>query len=507
MSTQIADNSAPSRAWLDLPIRRSPAISHGHVRGQAWLHNSNGHNALALVSPLAWRLWSAADGRTVAETLAEMADAPVDRALAELPLLWRNGFLLTPGIALQRPNTKPERVFNAWLHLTNACNLACPYCYIHKSTNHMEGHVSQKTLDAIEATARSGDVDRVNVRFAGGEPMLQFAQLQTFFVEATARCLPFGVKFSAAVLTNGTVVPDGAAEWLKANDISVSVSMDGVGAVQDAMRPVKGGGASFPRLEAGLDAFLAAGIRPYMLITVGESNIDGLADLTDWLLERDLSFRYSLVRDLEWGAGALDDRHGAAEALTRHPEQATMLTGEPLLRVQRALATAYDRIEQHLVRTYAAGKKPKASFRQSHKFCDLELWRPIEQACGAGRSYVAIAETGAVSPCQAALHHVGTQPIRGESLLLQARAQTQFQPFARHTRNAECERCTFKSSCAGGCPLLLYRREGNVDGRSPYCEVFRAVIPRILHIAALEMLLQRQLAAASSVGRFDAQLA
>ncbi len=475
------------------------------MRGQAWLHNPYGFNALALISPLAWRIWSAADGRTVAEVLTELPEVPTERALAELPLLWRNGFLLSPGMAPQRPQEKPERVFNAWLHLTNACNLACPYCYIHKSTNHMEGHVSQKTLEAIEATARSGDVDRVHVRFAGGEPMLQFAQMQQFFADATARCQPHGVKFSAAVLTNGTLVPEGATDWLLANDVSVSVSIDGIGAVQDAMRPVKGGGASFARLEAGLDTFLAAGIRPYILITVGESNIDGLAELTDWLLARDLSFRYSLVRDLEWGASALDDRHGAADAKMHQAEPQTLLTGEPLARVQQALAQAYDRIEQHLVATYAAGRRPRSSFRQSHRFCDLELWRPIEQACGAGRSYVAIAETGAVSPCQAALHHTGTQPIRAESLLVQARAQTQFQPFARKALNAECARCQFKASCAGGCPLLLYRREGHVDGRSPYCEVFRAVIPRILRISALEMMLQRQ--AVTAPRRSDVQLA
>ena len=506
-SVQNAVPLPPRSAWLELPVRRAPGLAYGHVRGQAWLHNPYGFNALALVSPLAWRLWSAADGRTLVELLADMPEVKPEGVLAELPLLWRNGFVLSPGVALQRPTAKTERVFNAWLHLTNACNLACPYCYIHKSTNHMEGHVSLKTLEAIEATAKSGDVERIHVRFAGGEPMLQFAQMQAFFVEATARCQAHGVRFTAAVLTNGTVVPDGAIPWLQQHNVSVSVSIDGIGAVQDAMRPVKGGGASFARLEAGLDAYLAAGIRPYILITIGESNIDGLSELTDWLLQRDLSFRYSLVRDLEWGAGALDDRHGAAEAGLQPSAQATILTGEALARVQQALALAYDRIEAHLTRVYAAGQRPRTSFRQQHKFCDLELWRPIEQACGAGRSYVAIAETGAVSPCQAALHHAGTQPIRPESLLTQARGQLQFQPFSRHTLNAECARCAFKASCAGGCPLLLFRREGHVDGRSPYCEVFRAVIPRILRISALEMLLQREASIAPAHGSPDAQLA
>lgn len=480
--------------WLQAPLRRAPGLAHGHVDGHAWLHNPWGHHALALVSPLAWRLWSAADGRTLAELLADWPDAPVPRLLAELPLLLRNGFLLTPNAPpAPRPAVRPERVFNLWLHLTNACNLACPYCYIHKSSEHMAGHVVRETLAAIAATAASGDIDRIHVRFAGGEPMLRFAEMQAFHAEAVALCARHGVRFTAAVLTNGTLVPDGAISWLQAENIAVSISIDGLEDVQDTMRPVKGGGPSFARLEAGLAQYLAAGIRPYMLVTVGDSNIDALPELTSWLLARDLAFRFSLVRDLEWGQQTLDDRRGAVDPqpLAQPP---SLLLGPALTRVQLRLAAAYDRIEQHLRAEHRAGRPPRTSFRQSHRFCDLELWRPITQACGAGKSYLAISERGAVSPCQAALHREGTQPIRAASLLGQATAQTQLQPFARTAPNPECARCQHKPSCAGGCPLLLYRREGHVDGRSPYCEVFRAVIPRMLRLAALELVLQRQAA-------------
>lgn len=476
----------PDRAqWLDLPVRRAAGVHVGHVRGRTWLHNPYGYNALAVVSPAAFALWQAADGRPLRAVLQDLPEGQRGPAERDLPLLWRNGLLLSPDVHMQRPEGKPERVFNAWLHLTNACNLACPYCYIHKSSDHMEGHVSDRTLAAIEATAQAGEVDRIHVRFAGGEPMLQFAQLQAFYLAARERCQRHGVKFSAAVLTNGTVVPSGAPEWLRDNAVSVSVSVDGVGETQDTMRPVKGGGASSERLQAGMRAYLAAGIRPYMLVTVGDSNLDGLPDLVDWLMTEDLGFRLSLVRDLEWGAGTLDDRHGAELATSGEVPPVPLLSGEPLFRVQRKLAEAYGRVEAHLL----AQPRRRTSFRATHKFCDLELWRPIEQACGAGRSYVAISEKGEVSPCQAALHHPGTQAVSPTSLLHQARAQTQFQPFRRHVLNAECAACQFRSSCAGGCPLLLFRREGHVDGRSPYCEVFRAVIPQILRLSALEMIL------------------
>jgi uncharacterized protein len=299
------------------------------------------------------------------------------------------------------------------------------------------------------------------------------------------------VQFSAAVLTNGTALqPDGVA-WLKQAGVSVSVSVDGTGPLQDVMRPVVGGGSSWQRVQAGIELLLANQIVPYILITVGDSNLAGLPELTQWLLERQLAFRYSLVRDLEWGAGLLNDRTGAQNSPLEDLSAAALLQGPALARLQGVLGQCYDLIEAHIAAGIAQPNHKPGWFRHSHKFCDLSPWQPIASACGAGKSYVAIGETGEVSPCQAALHHPGTQPLAGESLLLLARSQTQLQPFVRDAPNSECLQCRHRASCAGGCPLLLHRREGAVNGRSPYCEVFKAVLPRLVRIAALELAGQR----------------
>ncbi len=497
--------SLPERAqWLDLPVRRGRDLQRGTVEGQAYAHNPAGFDALALLNRRAVRLLDAADGRSLGQLLAEWGQdepAAAQQWLGELPLLWRNGFLVSPGVAVPQP-IAGERVFNAWLHLTNACNLACPYCYIHKSKRHMSAHVVERVLASIAATAQSGQVERIHVRYAGGEPMLRFDAMRRFHAQATAACAASGVKFSAAVLTNGAAVPAGATEWLRANQVSVSMSIDGVGALQDAMRPVVGGGSSFARVSAGLDAYLAAGIRPYMLITVGDSNLDGLPELTQFLLDRGLWFRYSLVRDLQWGAGVLDDRHGAEHGPSDSESAPEILQGAPLRRVQAVFGRCYDLIESYVLAqgqlALASGRRPDVGFRRSHHFCDLQPWAPIRQACGAGRSYLAIGEQGQVSPCQAALHRDGTNEIAGQSLLALAAGQTQLPDFKRTQPNTACSRCPHRLSCAGGCPLLLHRREGHVNGRSPYCEVFKAVLPRIVHIAALELAHQARFARSSA---------
>lgn len=491
---------AETEALAALPAWRADRLLHGVVRGQRYVHNPAVADALVLLSPAAAAMLDGADGRTLGEIAAAWADTEAGRArlLAAAPLLLRNGLLRVPREATARwrrpqPTRPVERVFDLWLHVTNDCNLDCPYCYIHKGPQHLSEASSARVLDAIEAAAAAGHADRIHVRYAGGEPMLQFRTLQRFHLEATERCARHGVGYSAAILTNGTVAPPDAVAWVREVGLGVSVSIDGLGAVQDAMRPTRHGRGSADHLSRGLDAWQQGGVRPYALVTLGDSNLDGLDALVAWLLERRMGFRLSLVRDLEWGAGTLDDQHGAARRHATAPSGAYdadgVLAGEALQRVRGAVLAAYDRIEAAVAADVDAGRAPTPPFRATHRFCDLSPFRPIRKACGAGSSYAAIGQSGDISPCQAALHHE-TERMRidgARSIVAQGRAHRPFGAFEREVGNATCNSCRHQQSCAAGCPLLLARRDGHIDGRSPYCEVFRAVLPRIVRIAALEL--------------------
>ena len=483
-------------ALAELPVWRADRLLHGVVRGQRWVHNPAVDDGLVLLSAPAAAVLDCADGRTLGAIAADLAETDAGRArlVQSAPILLRNGLLRTPDPApfrRPRPAARAERVFDLWLHVTNDCNLDCPYCYIDKGPQHLDDSTAERVLASIERAAAAGHADRIHVRYAGGEPMLRFSALRRFHEAAIERCGRHGVRYTAAILSNGTVVPREAAAWVKQAGLGVSISIDGKGALQDAMRPTRNGRGSAAHLERGFAAWREAGVRPYVLVTLGETNLGGLLPLVDWLLQERLGFRLSLVRDLEWGAGTLDDRHGASRRLEQAPRPGAegILDGDALQRVRGPLLAAYDRIEAAVAADVDAGRAPEPSFRQTHRFCDLSPFRPIRKACGAGSSYAAIGPGGAVSPCQAALHHeTDRAPIDGSrSIVEQGRAHRPFGPFERQVGNPVCNNCRHQQSCAAGCPLLLARRDGHIDGRSPYCEVFRAVIPRIVGIAALEL--------------------
>ncbi len=47
-----------------------------------------------------------------------------------------------------------------------------------------------------------------------------------------------------------------------------------------------------------------------------------------------------------------------------------------------------------------------------------------------------------------------------------------------------CHNCQWKYVCCGGCPLLTFFQKGTYTTNSPYCNVYKALIPEVLKVEA-----------------------
>jgi uncharacterized protein len=66
------------------------------------------------------------------------------------------------------PRFRESRELTVWLHVTNACNLACPYCYVHKSRDAMDEATASETVDALVRSAVDHDFSAIRLKYAGG---------------------------------------------------------------------------------------------------------------------------------------------------------------------------------------------------------------------------------------------------------------------------------------------------------------------------------------------------
>ena len=108
---------------------------------------------------------------------------------------------------LHRPASLGRRVLTAWLHVTNACNLRCPYCYVDKSA---EGMDEADRRAAVEAVIRSAVAARLlrrqaQVRRRRGQPQSPPGREPAPYARELAD--RHGLQLHAMLLSNGVALP------------------------------------------------------------------------------------------------------------------------------------------------------------------------------------------------------------------------------------------------------------------------------------------------------------
>ncbi len=369
--------------------------------------------------------------------------------------LWAAGLIWPEGQPPPRPQDIPT-MLTVWLHLTDACNLDCPYCYVQKRPHHMSVEVAEQALTRLSLQARERGFRRLKLKYAGGEPTLVWKRLQAIHQRAVQRVREAGLELEAVLLTNGTRLNAARVRWLQEQGIRVALSLDGLGPLHDRLRPAHDGQSAFQRLAHAVDdILLPLGLRPSITITVTRWNAGALAETLSWVLERDLPFSLNFYRP-PWNILSSDDLRLETQALID------------------GMRAAFQVLEQHL---------PTWPFLDG--LMDRGTGLPHRHACGVGHSYLVVTPEGQVAPCHMRLD----MPLGSAAAFhLHRLSQGPIRNLPVEQRDADCRTCPFRYLCAGGCPLEAFRYSGRWDGPNPYCTVYRTLYPAALRLEGLRLL-------------------
>lgn len=365
--------------------------------------------------------------------------------------------LLVPeGTRPAAPNGAPTQL-TAWIHVTNACNLECPYCYIRKSAARMSDATGVRAVDSLITTARRRGFTRLKLKYAGGEAALHYRLIQRLHAYAAEQASACGLELEAVVLSNGTVMPEAFAEWLAGAGVRLMLSVDGVGADHDRQRPWKhGGDGAFTALEANLTTrLLPRGVRPDICITVTGQTAHTAQGAVRWAIEHDLPFALNFYREHEQSASHRELRY----------EEQQLIVG---------LLGAYAVVEELL---------------PARPLLDGLLDRVQAEAhghtCGVGQSYVVITHEGTVAQCQMELQRAVAFGAGSDLIALVAAGPL-------HNLGVDqkegCRSCHWRYRCSGGCPLVTLRATGRSDVQSPNCNIYKALLPAALRLEGLRTL-------------------
>lgn len=399
----------------------------------------------------------------------ELPQSPARRDATDIDTIqqmYALGLLVAQGQALPPPDPADELV--AWLHVTNACNLRCTYCYVNKSDEAMSAETAFAAVDAVLRSARRHGYRKVLIKYAGGEASLNLSlveELHRYVLEQAARA---DSALRGVVLSNGVGLSRAKMERLQALGVRLMISLDGPREVHDAQRPRLGGQGSFDAVIAGIERAQQIGIDLTVSITVTGASSVGLPEVVKWLLERNVHFSLNFYRECD----------SSARFDVLQLEEQRLIEG---------MRGAYQVIEGCLPRYSLLG----SLLDRSH------LGTRHDRACAVGENYLVINQRGQIAKCQMEIERPVTN-IWVQDPLEAIRLDTAGVQNVPVDDKEGCRTCQWRYWCAGGCAVATFRATGRYDIKSPNCAVYKALYPEVIRLEGLRLIAQAQLMQAAA---------
>jgi len=380
--------------------------------------------------------------------------------------------LSTQAESLVAPSQSGERPHKYTLCFTQRCNLACPYCYIHKTGAVMSQETAHKVVDFIFRHSRRAA--GLEIGFFGGEPLLEFGTLQsiTRLIQDHPAYDPARVRLS--LTTNGTIFSDAIIQFLLEHDIKFCISCDGPPEIQNTFRHTKEGAGSSSLVEGTIRQAISA--LPVVLVNA---------------VFHPRTFR-RLPETVDYFAG-LGVRH-----LYLNPDFSARWTQAEVDDLPRI----YQELTERYIAWYLAGDPHFISLLDSKITALLRGGFDPMERCRMGSGELAFSPDGGIYPCERLIgdgfdgaHRIGhvetgldfsrmrchvspgTEPLKAED---QDAAGKDIASLS--VANPECRQCGIRDYCMNWCGCSNTFMTGYYNRTGPFlCASERALTASGLH--------------------------
>jgi uncharacterized protein len=379
-----------------------------------------------------------------AETFAMLDAARRDGDADLAGLLRRLGLDGDPYVDDDPPAAPPVRALS--LAVAQKCNLGCSYCYAEQGSFGGPSRSMPETLALQSVDLLLGEVEpgeRVNLSFLGGEPLLNRPVIRAATERAARLAAERGVAITFSITTNGTQLTADDARFFEEHGFAVTVSLDGIGATHDALRPFKSGRGSFETVMARAAPLLA-----------GQRRMQVSARVT--VTPRNLRLRETLDELVARGFHSV-----GFSPLLRSPTGGDEMTHPELELMLDQMVDCGREFERRVV---AGERYPFANLVFALREIHRGTHRPYP--CGAGAGYLGVSAEGELAACH---RFVGDEDGAMGDLVGGVDRERQARWLRdRHVHRQEpCSGCWARYMCGGGCHHEVIRR-----GR-PACDYIR----------------------------------
>jgi uncharacterized protein len=333
------------------------------------------------------------------------------------------------------------RVFKSLcLMITHSCNFKCTYCFekdkVTTGTHVMSLDVGKKSLDLI--TKLSPNRVNIEVDFFGGEPLLYFETLRQIISYGRSLEKPYHKKFWFSLTTNASLMTDEIISFLKEENVSLILSIDGDQKAHDIYRVYGNGTGTFSDTWQGIQKVIQSGHNGYYVRGTYTKETPHFLDQVFFLEKQGLqqiSFEPVVSKDPKVG-----------------------FTKEDLPFIRK--------MYEKLAGEYIQHRKKNPELRFYHFEVNLEEGACLQKlmtSCGAGVEYLSVSPSGHLYPCHQFdgdhAYELGDvdSGIKNPDLVEKLRSLTQVE------KKEKCNICWARTLCGGGCLANNLTINGNIS--------------------------------------------
>ncbi|MHB8871896.1 MAG: radical SAM protein, partial [Candidatus Doudnabacteria bacterium] len=401
---------------------------------------------------------------------------------SELANFIKHGLVVASNNIQKVQNILPKTL-TVWFHVSNACNLACQYCYIPRLAKSvdmekmgqyfMSSDTAKNAIERLFLFCKQQKFTHLQIKFAGGEPTLASKLISEVCDYATKLSKGSNIKVIFRVLTNGVFIESSILDIFERYHFGVSISLDGDKENHDQIRftvnrqktdssivhkeSVKSG--TWDSIDKNINALLSRGIKPYVLCTVTEKNYLSIFNLVKFCVNKEIGFRLSPVRN-------------------KLPKIDIELQESILFQ----LKIIYEWLGKNL--------PPTMPLERFARFAEWNLRVRKQIVCGTCKSMMSLDQDGNVASCQMRIDKPFGN-IKDDSLtsIFNRIKNSDFNSYLvfPNMKTESCNTCYWRYECAGGCPEHTRNALGKINAPSPWCYLYMNLFPTYIRAVALQI--------------------
>jgi len=350
--------------------------------------------------------------------------------------LEEKGFAFHKPVEIEAFSPKePETLSFLWLNVTYKCNLRCRHCHSSFGTPLEDELTTEEIISVIRDCSHFPDCTLI---ISGGEPFCREDILD--IVRVADRSFE-----KVLLVTNGTLIDDEKARALADLNIKIQISLEGPDAESNDI--IRGKGV-FEKAVQSIRKLKHLGMEPIVRMTLLKTNIDKIPEI--------------IAFSKREGIGAV--KLGTLQRSGRAYESIKDL----------------DPDTEELIETYRRIRRldPDFTYVQLSESLKPSITRQRMDLCSAGSGTLSVGADGGVYPCSGLMYPEFLAGNIRKKLLETIWKES---PVLQRIRGLSvsqipgCDKCPVRYLCGGGCLVDIYWEYGHLQGKTPRCDLLRAM--------------------------------